>query len=159
MQKTIKENCKPKGRFKIKTYKAGTKELLRESDWINNKVVSSNGYGRNLILQALAGLTTYPIAITKAKIGTGTTAAADSDTDLETAVATINSVASFAISGAAYNILTLSFFISDTDLTDGTYNEFGLFAVNQMFSRAIISGGYVKGTGEDTTIDYEITYS
>lgn len=148
----IKEQFHIKGQLRIKTYKAETKELLRMTEWIPNLIVLNNTRGINLIIRRLGGNTTYDIIITKAKIGVGTTPPTNSDTDLENPTVSNIPVAQSIVS---VDETLLSFFISDTDLPNGTYTEFGAFVVNQMFSRTIINPSYSKGSGEDTNIEYK----
>lgn len=150
---TIKEKSGNQGRYRFITKDSITGEVKRTSDWISNKIVNGTGTGINIIANLLANITTNPLPITKAKIGTGTTPPTDGDTDLQTPVYTITSVTDASVSGG---VVTLSFFIPSASLTNGTYTEFGLFCVNQLFARSIISPSYVKGTNEDTTIEYEI---
>jgi len=150
----VKSKAQMSGRFRIITRDSNTGEIKRTSDWIKNLVVKSSSTGVGIIARLLGNDSTYPLAITKAKIGTGTTAPTDADTDLQTSVFTKNSVADQVIS---VNVVTLSFFITTSELANGTYTEFGIFCGNQLFARAIISPSYVKGTNEDTTIEYEIT--
>jgi len=143
------------GRLKIKTYKKGTRKLLRKTKWIKNLVVLNETRGGNLIVRRLGNDITYDLVITKAKIGTGTAPPVNSDTDLQTPVATIPDVAQRTI---YLDKVLLSFFISDANLPNGTYNEFGVFCADRLFARTLIVPAYVKGTGEDTNIDYEIKF-
>ena len=152
----MKDNIGLKGRFKIKVYRAGTKELLRESAWINNLIVSSDGFGRNLLLRRMNGNTTYTVKIDSASIGTGTTAPVDSDVALETSVLASISVAQ---SNLVNDVLSFDFFITDGELANDTYTEFGLFMNGRLFSRSLITPVHTKSTNEDTTISYEITFS
>lgn len=144
------------GRFRFITRDSQTGKVKRISDWHKNLVVNGTGTGINIIARLLGNDSTYPLPITKAKIGTGTTAPANGDTDLQTPTFTKNTVASQVISGG---VVTISFFLTDAELANGTYTEFGIFCVNQLFARSIISPSYVKGTNEDTTVEYEITVS
>lgn len=152
----LEDKVQLQGRFKIKTFRAGTHELLRESPWHCNRIVSSDGHGRNLLIRQLVGNGEYGIQIDSAKIGTGTTAPVDGDTDLETAVLSSISVADSTV---ANDVVTIDFFIPDQDLTNDTYTEFGLFIGAQLFSRALISPVHSKSANEDTTISYELTFS
>lgn len=135
--------------------KAAMRAPLSTSAPVKNLVVSADGYGRNLLIRAMSNNTTYPIGITTGAIGTGTTAATDADTALETEVLDDIAAALFEISN---DEVVVSFFIPDGDLADATYNEFAAYMGTQMFSRAIISGGYAK-SGVDTTIEYTYTIS
>lgn len=147
---------RPQGRFRFITTDSITGEVKRKSQWNKNLVVNGTGTGVNIIARLLANDNTYPLAITKAKIGTGTNTPADGNTDLQTPTFTKNSVASQSVSG---NVTSLSFFLTTTELANGTYTEFGIFAGNQLFARSIISPSYVKGTNEDTTVEYEVTFT
>lgn len=142
------------GRYRLIATNSITGERMFATDWIENLVVNNANRGVQIVANRLAGITTYDLVITKAKIGTGTNAPADGDTDLQTPVFTKNSV---ALASAAGNVASLSFFITTTELANGTYTEFGIFATDQLIARSIISPSYVKGTNQDTTIEYEIT--
>ena len=152
----LKDKGGLKGEYTITVFKAGTKEVLRKIGPIKNLVVSSTGYGRNLIMRQLTGDVTYGIEITQGKIGSGTTAPTDNDTDLETAVLSNINVAEVSV---ANDVAIISFFIPSGDLANGTYNEFGMFIGSQLFARSIISPAFTKGSNEDTSIDYSLTLS
>lgn len=145
-----------KGRYRILKTDSITGDVLFISDWIDNLVVNGTGTGINIIARILGNDNTYPLPITKAKIGTGTTPPTNADTDIEAGGVTKNSVADQVVSGG---VVTLSFFYTSAELPNGTYTEFAIFCVNQLFARSIISPSYTKGTNEDTTIEYEITVS
>lgn len=151
-----KGGLKITGRYRIKTTDSKTGELIAMTDWIKNLVVNGTGTGINIVARLLGNDSTYPLAITKAKIGTGTTAPTNADTDLETTVFTKNSVADQSVSGG---VVTISFFMTDAELANGTYTEFGIFAGNQLFARSIISPSYTKTTNQDSTFEYELTVS
>ena len=151
--KTLQDSSGFHGKMKIETFKGGVK--LRETDWMENKIVSSDTHGRNLIIRKLANNNVYGIAIDSAEIGTGSTAPADSDTALQTPVVTGVDIANAVIT--AHNVLTLSIFMSDTTLADGTYAEFALRIGTKLFSRILISPTYSKSTGEDSIFTYVIT--
>ncbi len=157
---TFNENIKPQGKIRIITTKAGTKEVLRVSDWSSNLVMLGVHTGRTLILERLASINTYTLNLTHADMGTGTNSPATSDTVLQTPVAR----AAVAIGSVSGSVATLQFFFSDAVLTNGTYNEFGSFvdgsasvSTGKIFNRAIFGVPYTKGTGEDTTIELQIT--
>lgn len=157
---TLNENIKPQGKIRIITTRAGTKEVLRVSDWSSNLVMLGVHTGRTLILERLAGINTYTLNLTHADMGTGTNSPATSDTVLQTPVARA-AVATGSVSGA---VATLQFFFADAVLTNGTYNEFASFvdgsasvSTGKIFNRAIFGVPYTKGTGEDTTIELQIT--
>lgn len=123
---------------------------------IQNLIVISANYGLNLVAQSLIGLTTYPLEITQGKIGTGTTTPTNADTDLETT--TLSGILR-ANQSHALGVAEIQFFIADSELTNGTYNEFGIFCGAQLFARSIISPAFTKATSEDTGIDYTLTFT
>ncbi|MEQ9135764.1 MAG: hypothetical protein RLO51_11185 [Thalassobaculum sp.] len=123
--------------------------------WIKNTVTAASGHGLNIIARRLVNDTTYDLVITEAKIGTGTTAATTSDTDLETPVVDSITVANQSAGGGT---ATLEFFLTDAELPDGSYTEFGIFAGTQLFARSVISTAYDKSTNEDTAVEYEIAF-
>ncbi len=143
-----------KGRYRFYKTDSITGDFISVSEWCPNLVVNGTGTGVNIIARLLGNDSTYPLPITKAKIGTGTTPPTNADTDIEAGGVTKSTVADQVISG---NVVTLSFFYTSAELPNGTYTEFAIFCVNQLFARSIISPSYVKGTNEDTTIEYEIT--
>lgn len=140
-----------KGRYKITTLENG--KAVAESPWINNLVMAGISNGRGLIARALANDSTYPLAITSASIGTGSTAPAITDTNLVTSVLTGIVPRTIAYTATA---VTLSFFIPDGSLANGTYREFALWCGTQLFARSLISPVYTKTTGQDAIITYEI---
>lgn len=119
-----------------------------------NKVVSSSGYGRNLIARALANDITYPLPITSAALGTGTNAASDSDTNLQTPTVTGLSVTNVTVTN---NIVQVDVFVADGSLPNGTYKEFGVFCAGRLFARILITPNYTKASGEDTLFTYTLT--
>lgn len=161
MKQKITEKLKGiKGKVRIITYKAGTKEILRTSRWSKNLVVLGVNTGRNLIAQRLAGINTYSLNITHGDIGTGSTAPANSDTQLTTpSVRTV--LSSYDVNN---NVAQLQFFFADSILANGTYREFGTFvdgtstiSTGKMFNHALFSSPYVKASGEDTIVEVDFT--
>jgi len=142
------------GVLRIKTLKNG--EVIRESGPFKNKVVTSAGYGRNLILRWMAGETTYPIVIDSASIGDSATAAADGDTALGNSLVSGINITNITV---VDNVMTVDVFVPDGELPDDTYAEFGLFLTGRLLSRIIISPSYTKATGEDTLFTYELTFT
>jgi hypothetical protein len=156
----VNESGQVCGRVRILQYKAGTKELIKVSKWYKNRVVSSDGYGRNILIRRLAGNVVYTGQITHGSIGTGTTAVSDSDTGLETE-AVRSQVGSTIINN---NVITFRFFFSDSLTPNDTYNEFGTFidgtvtlGTGRLFNRLIFAEAYEKASGVDTTIELVIT--
>lgn len=151
----MNDSLKIEGQLTIKTYKAGTKELIRTLGPFKNRVVSADGYGKNILVRQIGGNTTYAIGVDSAAIGTGTNTPADSDTGLQTAV--LSNIDLALAEFPAANQVILSFYIADGDLTNGNYTEFGIFMNSRLFARALFGSTYSKGTGEDTTVEYTIT--
>lgn len=154
------------GKYRIHRYKPidatleevplDDRERVSTSEWIDNLVVSSTTTGIGLITSRLIGQTTYDLAITQAKIGTGTTAPVNADTDLET---TVLAGILRAKQSATATTATIEFFISGDDIANGNYTEFGIFAGTRLFARSIISPTFSKSTAEDVGIEYIITIS
>jgi hypothetical protein len=149
MQK-LNDNFDFRGVLTIKKFKDG--KLISESGPFKNKVVSSSGYGRNIILRQLAGDITYAVEIDSASFGSGSTAAADGDTALETSVVSGVSITNMVVSGST---LTVDVFVADGTLTNGTYREFGLFCNGRLFAR-VVHAAYTKASGEDTLFSYTL---
>lgn len=122
---------------------------------IPNKVVSSDGYGRNLIVRALAGDTTYPIEIDSISLGDDNTAPVDANTGLGNALETSISVTEKTVSN---DQLTVKVFIPDGSIADDTYEEIGFFCNGRLLSRIIIDPAYTKN-GNDTLFTYTQTWS
>lgn len=147
-----KDQGRVAGHLTITTFKDGV--AVRSSGPLPNKVVSSSGYGRNLIARQLAGDSTYPLEIDTASLGDNNTAAADAQTDLLNPL-----VEDVPITNATAvdDVLTVDVFVADANLPNDTYEEFGLFCAGRMFCRVVISPAYTKGAGEDTLFSYELT--
>lgn len=143
-----------KGKYRFVTTDTVTGETKRVSPYIENLIMLDNNIGVNLILRRLANDLTHDIIITSAEIGTGNTTPTNSDTALATPVLTGIAIADVNIS--VTNIM-LSVFIPDASLANGTYKEFALRCGTQMFARSLILPVYVKGSNENTTIEYTIT--
>lgn len=139
---------------------ASMKAAMRFPDYSHpvqhNRIVSSSGYGRNLLLRQMSGDTTYPILIDSASIGTDNTAPADGQTGLLASAVSGIPVALFELSN---DTLVISFFIPDGDLPDDDYFEFGMLMGSRLFSRALLSPQYSKTAGNDTTVEYTVTFS
>lgn len=148
------------GRVRVTTFRAGTKKIIKRGKWSKNLVVSGTDTGRNLICQRLGGTNTHSLNITHADIGTGTNTPQNSDTELQTPV--VRGALTAAIISS--NIVTLQFFFSDSALANGTYTEVGSFvdgsgtvSTGQLFNRALFGSPYTKVTGQDTTVEVELT--
>ena len=157
MKKTIKDKSGITGKLRFITLKAGTEIVLRRSKWHKNLVVSNTDHGLNLVLQHLIGTTTYTLEITQAKIGDDNTAVTNNDTDLGNAI--VSDIAIAKVTETTTSQITFEFFIADSELAENTYEEFGIFATDQLFARTVISPAYVKSVGEDTKVEYVINLS
>lgn len=152
------------GMVRITKYRAGTKEILWQSEWMPNLVVNGDGYGLNLIAQRLIGTNTYSLNISHGEIGTGIGTPAATDISLGTPIA--RQAYALRSIGASLSIAELQFFFTDSQLPNGTYREFGTFvdgaagtATGRLFNRILFSTAYTKATGEDTTIEVDFTLS
>ena len=157
---TQQEKIKAQGRFRIITTKAGTRDVLRASEWYSNLIMLGANTGKTISLQRIASINTYSLNLTHADMGTGTNPPNASDSALQTAVARA-AVATGSVAGAT---AVLQFFFADAVLPNGTYTEFGSFVdgsagtgTGKIFNRALFGVPYAKGTGEDTTIELQIT--
>lgn len=139
------------GILEIVKFKNG-KEISREKH--HNLVMNSSGYGRNVILRHLKGDTTYSLYITEFCAGSSSQAPTITDTNLINLVMSGVPITQYTLSGSN---LILNIFVTDGDMPDGTYREFGFKTdEGRLFSRVVVSEGYVKSTGEDTLFIYTI---
>ena len=132
----------------------------------SNKIVQSASRGMDLLVQwIVSGLNnsiSYPIGPQYGEIGTGNTAPALSDTALQTP--TLREPLSYAVD-TGFNEAQLQFFFADGSLANGTYKEFGTFVstdpttlgAGQLFNRALFSSPYAKTSGNDTTVEVDVT--
>lgn len=142
------------GSYVISVIDSKTGKLISKSKPIRNKIVLGTGYGRDIILRQLNNDTTYAIPIDSAAIGTGITAPASSDTGLQTSV-----LSGVVVASRVTNLgnIVLTFFITDAQLANGTYNEFGIFCNSRLFARSLIIPALTKTTGQNLNIEYTIT--
>lgn len=140
----------------LKLYHMGLLDfmVIRKSPVIKNLVVFNQDNGVNLFIQHLGGVDTYPLELDNASIGTGSTAPTDADTDLETPV--LEDIIRATVDINVTDLVT-EWFMTDDELPNGTYNEFGLKCGTQLFCRSIISPSHTKASGEDTLVEYTIT--
>ena len=149
------ENAGIKGEFKVTKLNAQG-DVVYVTDWQKNLVVSSNGFGRNLIARRLAGITATPIAITKLTLSTNDTTPAVADTSLGgTQVDTDVQFITVSTGGQA-NVIDFSAFYTDADLANGTYNKIGVKMGTILLTSALLDTAIVKDTGENFRIDYKI---
>lgn len=143
------------GRFRVTKYKNGKE--VKTNDWQENMVVSSDTYGRNLILRQMAGDDTYSIVIDGMALSTNNSAPANSDTSLGgTEVEVGIDLVDVSTSGQA-NVLSFSSFFTDGDLANGTYYKIGVYMNGRLFTSALLDTPEVKDTGEEFRIDYQIS--
>lgn len=142
------------GKYQIIKTNSKTGEVISKSDWIKNLIMLDTDKGVNLFIRRLANDLTYDCILTSAEIGTGNTAPTSTDANLATPVLTGIAIADQNLSTGS---VLFSFFIPDGSLANGTYKEFGLRCGTKMFARSLIDPVYVKGSNEDTTIEYTIT--
>jgi hypothetical protein len=152
MKAETKDTARIGGYLTIRKFRDG--KLVSTSPRMPNKIVSSEGYGRNLILRWLSGDTVLPIIITAAALGDDDTAAADADTDLGNPLVEDIPITNMAVTN---DVLTVDVFVSDANLPDDTYEEFGLYTDTRVLTRIIIDPAYTKVSGEDTLFTYELT--
>ena len=150
------ENAGIKGEFKVTKLNAKG-EVIYVTDWQKNLVVSSNGFGRNLIARRLAGITATPIAITKLTLSTNDTTPAVADTSLGgTQVDTDVQFITVSTGGQA-NVIDFSAFYTDADLANGTYSKIGVKMGTILLTSALLDTPIVKDTGEQFRIDYRVS--
>lgn len=139
----------------IKLYHLGLLNPLVKNvgAWSSNLIMLDTNKGLNLILKQLQGTTTYPLEIDNASIGTGTTPPTDTTINLTTPVVTgiVRAIGSLV----GVNTLHTEWFITDDELPNGTYHEFGVFCGTQIFAMSIIDPSHTKGDREDTLIEYD----
>lgn len=128
-----------------------------------NLVMQGSYTGSNQFLKRLIGDTTYTGTINYLAIGTGSTAPAVSDTQLQTEVARALYITREEISTTQARIKT---FFTDANLTNGTYYEIGSFIdgtasanTGKIFNRALFGTPYAKSSGTDTTIQLDIYFA
>lgn len=130
-----------------------------------NKIVDSNNCGIDLLIQwMISGLNSaiaFPIGPQWGEIGTGTTPPALSDVALQSPV--LREALSYAADNS-FSQAQLQFFFPDALLANGSYTEFGTFVgisstigTGQLFNRALFSSPYSKSSGNDTTVEVDIT--
>jgi len=160
--KNLKDTFKIIGEVKWIKTNSKTGEVISESPWMKNQIVSGVGYGISILLDKLIGDVTYSGEITHADIGDDNTAATASDTDLGNGLerATVGALSTSGLTR------TFRFFFADALTADDTYKEFGMFidgtatvGTGRIFNHLIFTTDLVKATGEDHTIVCRITGS
>jgi hypothetical protein len=152
------------GYLRFVKYHAGTDIIKEVGPWFPNMVVANNNSGLHLIALSLIGSSPYDLNIRYAKIGTSTTPVTEGDTGLITPT-TLTGITAIlrANQTASFKQSVLTFYVTDQQLPNGTYNEFGIFVGPitdlRLFARSIITPAYTKGSLEDTSIEYTLNLS
>jgi hypothetical protein len=130
---------------------------IRKSDWNDNVVTTIT---KTDILDRLNSDNTYDLNIDYLDIGTSSTTPAIGDTNLNAGVARASKVTGTRVS----NTLTLSFYFTDAGLTNGSYWEVGTFSDGtatlgngRLRNHALFGSVYTKGTGENTTVEVQLS--
>lgn len=150
------------GKVRVIVTDSKTGEVKRVSEWSKNLIMNSTGRGIQMLMERLSGSTTYTGIINYGGIGSSATAPAITDTQLTAEVARATT-ATATLSG---NILTCKFFFADANLANGTYREFGMFVdgtasanSGRLFNHSLFGTAHTKATGEDTTVQVDVTFS
>lgn len=141
----LKRNSKIKGKFKILTHEAGTKNLISETGWIENVVSTAENHGLNLFIKHLFGDVTYPLPITHARFGTTDVTPTETDSD-------IDSPLDYNIEIALRELISttemeITFFAANAFIPDDTYYTFATYCGGRTFSMALIR--------DENTVDFE----
>lgn len=126
-----------------------------------NLIMDSPNYGLDLVIQRLVGINTYTLNILWIEIGTGSTTPTVNDTALTTP--TLRSPVNFQEDYGTTDAI-VQCYISDAQLANATYTEVGGFVdgsssigSGQIFNHSLLSPTYGKVSGQDTTIQIDIT--
>jgi hypothetical protein len=138
------ETLKLKGRAEIK-YFDGNGNLVDTFNFDN--LVVNNGLG--YIIDRIQS--NSPATASILKIGTGTNAASAGDTDLQTALATVNGTNSQPSATTSRTVATF------TGVT-GTVTEYGLFADSTLIGR-IVSGSREMISADSAQVTYDLSVS
>jgi len=137
---------KIKGHIKIISRDIMTNEIIETIE--KDNLIVTTGYG------LLADVLTGNSAIAYCGVGSGTTAAAIGNTDLETAVGSRKPVTTAARSGA---IALFSTFFSSAE-NNGTWNESVLSTTEtgDIINRAVLDTPFVKSSSKTAQVDWTI---
>jgi len=166
IKKILGDKASVRGTVIVRSYKAGTKELLQELVF-RNLIMQGANTGKDLIVQkmiaAYTGVDPYTLHITHGAIGTSSTAPVISNTQLGAESARVS--LTYA-QDSGYNEAVLQFFFPDSALTNQTYYEFGIFVdgtitanSGQLFNQVLFGTPYAKSAGVDTTVEVDITFT
>ena len=166
LKKIFGDGASVRGVVTIRSYKAGTKELVGELVF-RNLIMQAANVGKDLIVQkmiaAYTGIDPYTLHITHGAIGTSGTTPTAADTQLGAESARVS--LTYA-QDSGYNEAVLQFFFPDSILANTTYHEFGIFVdgttapnSGQLFNHALFGTPYSKSAGVDTTVEVDITFT
>lgn len=168
MQK-LTEGPELRGSVKMLVHKAGTKELLFESE--NHNLIMQAGFtGLDLIIQWLIGqmatgqgAAAYVNGINYGEIGTGT--ATPTLTDTGNTTPSVRVIPSEQTDFGQMEAI-LQFYFPDASLTNATYTEFATFvngssglSTGKVFNHALFGTPYAKSSGQDITVQVTFTLS
>jgi hypothetical protein len=164
---TIKqhEGVKITGTVRVFSHPAGTDYRTHGKLEVEqrNILMASPNCGVDLLIQALIGMTTFPLTLNYAEIGTGATTPTVADTALTTP--TNRAFVTFQQDYACTDAI-VQFIFSDSQLANQTYYEFGVFAggtstigSGQLFNHALFSSPYAKVAGQDTTVEVDFSFT
>jgi len=145
-----------KGKYVVKVTDATTGEVISTQEQ-ENLIVNSTGHGYDLITRMLGGDPTYELTIDSAAIGTSGTAASASDTDL--LASAFSGIEVVSVEYPTTGKVILTFFITDGQLANATYREFGIFSNGRLFARSVFGSPLTKGSNQNITIEYSLTFS
>jgi hypothetical protein len=162
----IREGAHIVGTVRVYSHLAGTKfdrATAKLETVQKNILMQSPNYGLDLIIQQLVGTNVYPLALNYGEIGTGSTPPTITDTALT--APTNRAFVSFQQDYGTTDAI-VQFIFSDSQLANGTYYEFGVFAggtssigSGQLFNHALFSTPYTKVAGSDTTCEVDFAFS
>jgi len=140
-----------KGHVKLIVFDLNDHIIPEECQEFDNLLVTA---GKELIADAIRGAA----SISYCGVGTGQTAVAVSDTDLESIIGTRKLITTSARSGS---VVVFSTFFSAVD-NNGTWREAGLFSAltgGTMLSHALFSTAFVKTNLKRCQLDWTVTIS
>jgi hypothetical protein len=153
----IKRNSKIKGKFKIITHEAGTKNVVSETDWIENLISTAENHGLNLFIKHLFGDVTYSLPITRARFGTTDVAPSATDTDIDSPLAYDIEIASREL--ISNTEMQIVFFAPNVFIPDDTYYTFATYCGSRTFSMALIRDENVVDFEKVGSVDTTILYN
>ena len=163
MDKAPSESLKLTGIIRVFSHPAGSdyKTHGKLESETKNLIMTGGNIGRDLLVQWLLGVATYPVGISWGAIGTSNTAVTATDTQLG---AEANRTSPSYKQDYAFSEVIVQFFFPDAVLANTTFYEFGTFVggtssanTGQIFNHALFGTPYTKVAGQDTTVEVDIT--